>query len=276
MKEEYFFKSRCVPIEARSSRDSTACYEKHTHEEFSIGVIESGEAEFDLAGRVEVITPGSVVTMNPNVVHSCNPVEASWSYKMLYISPAWLQEVLKTSGVVTLEDLYLVDIAHTKSLTTYKCFQKLFAEVLKAHDQDAIKPLLIKVVAELYDGTTLLVADNHRVINQDTYSAGDSLLLARDYIMEHCAESLSIIKIAEMVGMSQYHLIRSFRRRFGITPHAFQIAQKVCKGRKMLASGMGISAAAIGAGFSDQSHFHRNFKKMVAATPNCYKNDTYS
>lgn len=273
MKEEFFFKCPCVPIEARSSQDSNACYDKHTHEEFSLGVIESGQAEFFLAGRTMVITPGSVVTMNPNVVHSCNPVVTSWSYKMLYISPSWLAVVLRVNGITTLEMLYSVDIAHSRSLAAYQNFQMLFAEVLRGQDKGRITQLLIQVIDGLLSGAKSLATDRRQAKERSSLLAEDGLLLARNYIIEHCAEPLSIAKIAQLVGISQYHLIRSFRQRFGLTPHAFQLAQKVCRGRKMLASGMGISAAAISAGFSDQSHFHRNFKKLVASTPRRYKND---
>lgn len=188
---------------------------------------------------------------------------------MLYICPKWLRSVLKEGGQVDLDAFYSVNIAHSKAVSAYQGFQELFSENVEGNnDVKIIKQLIINIVDELMSCTK--TADKY----EGCKPAKDELLLARDYIIEHCAEPLSIAGISELVGLSQYHLIRSFRQRFGLTPHAFQLAQRVCRGRKMLADGMGISAVAINTGFSDQSHFHRNFKKMVAVTPKRYKNDT--
>ena len=271
-KQQFFFNCPCVPIEVRSSIDSVACYGKHTHEQFSLGIIESGEAEFFLSGAITTITPGSVVTINPNVVHSCNPLKSSWGYKMLYINSAWLLEVLMRHKSLTASDLYCSNIAHSRNNAAYKDTQLLFSQIMKGLDVSKIEYLLARIVGGLIqDSKKILPRQEFVRRSGKVQRTQDDLVMARDYIIEHCAESLTIAKIAEIIGLSQFHLMRSFKQRFGMTPHAFLIAQRVCRGRKLLASGMDISTAAVNAGFADQSHFHRNFKKMVAATPKHYK-----
>ncbi len=44
--EPHFLRSSILPFELRYSNNSNACYKKHTHQEFSIGVVDSGISEY--------------------------------------------------------------------------------------------------------------------------------------------------------------------------------------------------------------------------------------
>lgn len=277
--QQYFVKSPVAPIEARSSQGSRACYERHTHKEYSIGIIEAGKAEFFLAGQVVEITPGSVVSIGPDVVHSCNPMLTSWSYKMLYIDPAWLVRVATEGGLQITEALLASLPTHSCNVQLYRCFQVLFAELTSGSKLELIKQLIAQLIE-------LLLAESKSKSNTNAEPAviGNNigsdldwrLIEARGLIVKRSDSGESGIKISELaesVSMSQFQLIRAFRLKFGMTPHAFQISQRVCKGRKLLAQGLDISSVAAYTGFSDQSHFHRNFKKLVAATPKRYRDD---
>ncbi|MFX6794125.1 helix-turn-helix transcriptional regulator, partial [Acinetobacter baumannii] len=77
--------------------------------------------------------------------------------------------------------------------------------------------------------------------------------------------------LAELAGTSRYQLIRQFRRRFGLTPHALQLDMKIRQARTLLQQGASTVHAALDTGFADQSHFHRAFKSRVAATPLQYR-----
>ena len=56
-----------------------------------------------------------------------------------------------------------------------------------------------------------------------------------------------------------------------MTPHAYQLARRINKAKTLLRYGTDIASVAVDLGFTDQSHFHRNFKQIVAATPKQYK-----
>ena len=71
--------------------------------------------------------------------------------------------------------------------------------------------------------------------------------------------------------MSKYHLVRAFRREAGLTPHRFQLQNRVRKGQRLLAGPVTVAEAAAAAGFCDQSHFDRQFKRLVGLTPAAYK-----
>ncbi len=54
------------------------------------------------------------------------------------------------------------------------------------------------------------------------------------------------------------------------TPHRFQLQNRVRKGQRLLA-GPATVAEAAAAGFCDQSHFDRQFKRLVGLNPAAYK-----
>ena len=83
--------------------------------------------------------------------------------------------------------------------------------------------------------------------------------------------NIKIDDIAFAAGLSSYYLIHAFRKEFGMTPHAYQLARRINKAKTLLRYGTDIASVAVDLGFTDQSHFHRNFKQIVAATPKQYK-----
>ncbi|MDE7404115.1 MAG: AraC family transcriptional regulator, partial [Lachnospiraceae bacterium] len=73
------------------------------------------------------------------------------------------------------------------------------------------------------------------------------------------------------ISISPYHMIRKFKAVCGLTPHQFQIQCRVRMAQRLLEEGKSVTEAAYAAGFCDQSHFDRCFRKAVRLTPNEYK-----
>lgn len=82
---------------------------------------------------------------------------------------------------------------------------------------------------------------------------------------------LSIDEMAHSLYISKYHFIRSFKQAVGLTPHQFQIQNRVRKAQHMLSNIDSITEVALTAGFCDQSHFIKHFEKYVGLTPTVYK-----
>jgi AraC-like DNA-binding protein len=89
----------------------------------------------------------------------------------------------------------------------------------------------------------------------------------RRFLDEHYAESVSLLDLARLTGLSPYYLHRSFCRKIGMPPHAYQVQVRVTRARSLLRRGRTISDAASSAGFVDQSHFSRHFKRLTGVTP---------
>jgi len=81
----------------------------------------------------------------------------------------------------------------------------------------------------------------------------------------------SVDDMAEAVFTSKYNLIRTFKHEVGLTPHQFQIQNRIRKAQRLLEKSATITEVALATGFCDQSHFIRNFEKIVGVTPTGYR-----
>ena len=99
----------------------------------------------------------------------------------------------------------------------------------------------------------------------------DNLKELQDTIMEKPENIYLIEEMAEDSKISPYHMIRKFKKAFGLTPHQFQIQCKVRKAQKLLETNESIPEVAYEAGFCDQSHMDRCFQKIVGMTPSQYQ-----
>lgn len=103
--------------------------------------------------------------------------------------------------------------------------------------------------------------------------AGLGAALARrlaDHLEQNGMEPLTLRALEDETGLSAYSIIRAFRRDVGTTPHAFLMHLRVRHAARLLVAGETIVAAAAEAGFADQSHFTRHFKRAFGMTPGRY------
>jgi AraC-like DNA-binding protein len=92
----------------------------------------------------------------------------------------------------------------------------------------------------------------------------------RAYIDEHYAENVSLDRLAALVNLSPFHLLRMFRKEVGLPPHAYLTQVRVRQAQQLLTIGTPIGLAAADVGFADQSHLTKHFKRFVGVTPGQY------
>jgi AraC-like DNA-binding protein len=95
---------------------------------------------------------------------------------------------------------------------------------------------------------------------------------AREMLHDLYLESVTLDALAAESGLPKPRFLRAFRRVVGISPHAYQVHLRVDLARRMLAAGAAVADAASAAGFFDQSHFHRHFRRLHGVTPARYRN----
>jgi AraC-like DNA-binding protein/mannose-6-phosphate isomerase-like protein (cupin superfamily) len=76
---------------------------------------------------------------------------------------------------------------------------------------------------------------------------------------------------AEQACMSREAFSRRFRRTRGVPPSLFRSLTKLNKARLLLRAGLPLAAAAAEAGFADQSHLGRCFRRTFGVTPGAYQ-----
>ena len=81
----------------------------------------------------------------------------------------------------------------------------------------------------------------------------------------------SIEEMAQNAFVSKYHFIRRFKAEVGLTPHQFQLQNRIRKAQRLMHKAETITEVALATGFCDQSHFIKQFKKQVGLSPLTYK-----
>ncbi|WGS23646.1 MULTISPECIES: helix-turn-helix transcriptional regulator [unclassified Bradyrhizobium] len=79
--------------------------------------------------------------------------------------------------------------------------------------------------------------------------------------------------IAARLGRSREGFTRLVTRELGIAPHTFRMLARLNLARRLLRQGWPIAAVAAEAGFSDQSHLTRRFRRTFGTTPGGYWRD---
>ena len=97
------------------------------------------------------------------------------------------------------------------------------------------------------------------------------LVELKDSILDRPENLYLIEEMAKDTNISPFHLIRKFKKMYGLTPHQFQIQCKVRKAQKLLEKEKSVCEVTYDAGFCDQSHLDRCFQKIVGLTPKEYK-----
>jgi AraC-like DNA-binding protein len=89
----------------------------------------------------------------------------------------------------------------------------------------------------------------------------------RDYLEGSYAAEVTGADLADVAGRSRYAAYRAFRAVHGLAPSEYQRLLRLRFARQCLAGGMAPAAAAAAAGFADQAHLTRWFRRCYGITP---------
>lgn len=87
------------------------------------------------------------------------------------------------------------------------------------------------------------------------------------FIESNCSEPLSVAQLAELCELSLYGFAMAFRREVGVPPHQYICRTRVRRAQMLLQAGLPLAEVAVEAGFFDQSHLSRHFKRHCGVTP---------
>lgn len=261
-----FWRDPALPLlEARSIEDGQeVSYGWHAHPTFSIGLVTGGVSDFRIGAECHRIAAGTVVLMNPDEAHVCNPLNGQpWSYRMLYADAAWLAAL---EGEAAFRP-HTPHLSRDPELADRlgRLFGLLFDPLPDSAEKEAAVRSFFIALRQALGGVS---SGRHG----EGRPGGEHAALDRaaDFISAHCTQPLRLAEIAAVSGLSPSYLVRSFKARYGLTPHAYQINRRIQFGRRELQRGRPIVEVALDAGFADQAHFQRAFKRHVAATPGQY------
>ena len=95
---------------------------------------------------------------------------------------------------------------------------------------------------------------------------------AMNYFGKHYNEPITVMDAAKALFISNSHLIKTFKKETGITPHKYLEEYRLTTAIQLLkCSNMQIDEIAFHVGYSSASHFINSFKKKYGCTPKIYE-----
>jgi AraC-like DNA-binding protein len=89
----------------------------------------------------------------------------------------------------------------------------------------------------------------------------------RELIAADPATRPDIETLEAVAGLDRWALARQFRAAFGTSPSRFRTMRQLDRARRMMRAGLPLAESAAAAGFADQSHMSRLFKRAYGLTP---------
>jgi AraC-like DNA-binding protein/mannose-6-phosphate isomerase-like protein (cupin superfamily) len=131
---------------------------------------------------------------------------------------------------------------------------------------DAIRGLSPLLAADgLADAGGRILRQAGRLFSGDAQRLPCCAYVARlRHLLERQSDETSTMRQwAKVAGVSQDQLIRRFKREVGLTPRRFLLQNRVRKAQRLIERGMSIADVAQAAGFYDQSHFDKRFRRVL-------------
>ncbi len=181
-------------------------------------------------------------------------------WRMLYIDPVLVtQEVAETVGGVP-------EIARPafRDPVMGGLFERLFARATAAVPEPlALQEELLRVLVHLLR--------RHGARPRPMRPTAPAVAAARCRLDEAPERPITLAELAALSGVDRFALLRGFARETGATPHAYLVQRRVRLARRLLAAGHAPAEAALRAGFADQSHLTRAFRRHLGITPARYR-----
>ena len=243
------------------SLKSVRHFPRHSHDQFGIGVIHAGgHRSWSDIGWVEA-KRGDIIMVNPGEMHDGACLDQRpRSWKMLYFEPQIASEILDDDQRTTVRTLRPT----MRDRSQAKRFEQLFNALTEPHS-DSLR------IDEEFVMTLGYAFRNHSSQCPLRYAATPSVQRIVKLIDREPEKSLSLQAMADMAGVSRFHLLRGFFHATGATPHAYILQRRVRLARQFLASGEELTEASARAGFADQSHMTRAFVRQLGVTPARYR-----
>ncbi|EDX83539.1 AraC-like ligand binding domain protein [Synechococcus sp. PCC 7335] len=244
-------------------------FDKHFHDEYTIGMNRSGTGQCIHQGQRHYHHPGSFNCINPSEVHTGEVASHSdrWFFQNIYITPSALRQILTQLDQSAQSQLPCFSQMVVDDPSLQQAFQRAFCSLIDVSAGTlAQQTTLLHFLAQLLSRHLRPPAVNHPARRE--YQA---IQQVRAYLEAHCAEAITVEELGSLVHLNPYYLIRCFHKQVGLPPHRYKQQCQLIKAKHSLNEEAAIATVALRCGFYDQSHLNRAFKKAYGLTPGQYR-----
>lgn len=241
-------------VEVLHARFTDHAYPAHTHDAWTLLLVDTGTVTYGLDRREHGAPPSSVTLLPPHVPHDGrNATPEGFRKRVLYLDTSVLGVDLVGSAVdrPAFADPALRSRVH-----------RLHGALDGGDEWEA-------------ESRLALVRDRLRAHLTRRAPAGPQpepgpARALRELLDAHVADGLTLADAAARLAASPERLVRAFAREFGLPPHRYLTGRRVDLARRLLLDGTPPALVAPAVGFYDQSHLTRHFRRMLGVAPGAY------
>lgn len=247
-------------VELMRASYRTQSFPRHSHEFFTVGVVVRGAGTLWCRGMNHLAQPNDVVIIPPGEVHTggLGPGADVLSYVALHVAPETIARCVGSTpdfAAIVVNDRAVADQLRRAESAT------------RARGEDAEEALSLALS---------LAVERHAVgtrPRQTPFVEPELVRRTRELLEDsyHNNAETSLDAVAVQMGVSSFHLVRTFTRAVGLSPHQYLVQVRVRRACALLARGVSCSFVAAMTGFADQSHLTTQFKRYVGMTPATYQ-----
>jgi AraC-like DNA-binding protein len=236
-------------------------YPVHTHETWTLLIVDDGAIRYDLDRSAHGAVQPTVTLLPPHVPHDGRAATRSgFRKRVLYLDGSVLDDddigaAVDQPGLVDAVLRARVDELHHALAAPG---DELEAESRLAFVRERLRRHLRPRAVERPRPGSRPVAER-----------------LRDLLDERIVPGLALAEAARLVPAHPTHLVRSFTATFGLAPHAYLAGRRIDLARRLLLSGRRPAEVATAAGFYDQAHLTRQFRRYLGTTPAAYAHGSW-
>jgi AraC-like DNA-binding protein len=229
-------------------------YPMHAHDSWTLLIVDDGAVRYDLDKHERAAFGDLVTLLPPHVPHNGTAATPrGFRKRVLYLAPDWLPEGLIGASV---DNSAFADPGLRATIADLHRVIRLPGDELESesHLADITERLRIRLGGS---------APPDRLDRTPAYRL-------RDLLEENVVPGLSLDEAARLLRYHPAHLVRSFSREFGLSPHGYLVSRRVDLARRLILSGEPLRSVASASGFYDQPHLIRHFKRILGVSPGAF------
>ncbi|GAA2176612.1 AraC family transcriptional regulator [Agrococcus versicolor] len=235
--------------EVLHARMTDHAYPAHAHADWALMLVDEGAVSYDLGGRARIADRSRATLLPPGVAHDGRAASRADGFRkrVAYLDASWLSATL-AGAVVDRPDRDDL-VAETRML--HRALATPGAEL-------AAEGMLVELSGRFAASPGAAIA-----------SVRDPALALRlrDLLEDRLVDGVPLAEAGRLLGAHPAHLSRSFSAAFGIPPHRYVTGRRVDLARRLLLGGHPPGEVAAAAGFHDQAHLTRHFRRVLGTTP---------
>ncbi|MCC3746510.1 AraC family transcriptional regulator [Rouxiella badensis] len=233
-------------------------FPRHLHDEYVISANLSGTEAIWMDGKTAEVCGGHITVYNPAAVQSSRFGQQAVEFVSVHLPQSTLQSLVNQQNLRSSAEAPALREGVLQNPALFNAICR-YASTARDEDADAQEQEFLLLCGALLEDE--VTADRH---------GEQAVARAKDYLRENLIEKPQLDQLAQICGLSKYHLVRRFSQLMGLPPLQYHMQLRLHRARDLLRSGIHPLDTAIALGFYDQSHFINAFRKVMGITPHHY------